>query len=373
MHILIAPNAFKNSLDADKAAEAISKGLHRSKLNCTTTCFPVADGGDGTAALLVKQLNGKRVPLPVHDPLRRKITASLGLIDNDKTAVIELADTSGLRLLKQDEYDPLHTTTFGTGELIREALNRNVSRIIICVGGSATVDAGTGMLQALGMKFLDKENEELHGLPASLAKLSSIDKSGFIKKPVNAEIIVLCDVENILLGAQGAPSIFGPQKGASPEDVQVLDNCLSRLRDVVLRTDDRDMNAIKHGGAAGGIAAALHTFLDAKLVNGIDYFLRITGFENELKKADMVITGEGSIDNQTLQGKGPFGVALQAKKYAVPVTGMAGKIDADASLLQYFDKLIPINDTDTDLQTALKNTYNNLENAAYLLGENDLS
>jgi glycerate kinase len=372
MHVLIAPNAFKNSLDAATAAEAIEKGLHRSQSQYTTTCFPVADGGDGTAALLVKHLKGKHESIKVLDPLGRKITAPLGLIGED-TTVIELADASGLRLLKPAEYAPLHTTTFGTGELIREAFNRKVTKLILCVGGSATVDGGAGMLKALGMRFLDSEGQEITDLPNGLIRLSSIDNSRFISKPSGMDIVVLCDVENILLGPQGAAAVFGPQKGASLKDVLVLDKCLSGLRDIALQSGGRDMNNVKHGGAAGGIAAALHTFLDAKLVNGIDYFLDITGFEKVLQRSDVVITGEGSIDSQTLQGKGPFGVARLAKQYYLRVIGMAGKIASDEALLPYFDKLVPINGPGTDIETALKNTYINLEKAAYTLGQNGLS
>lgn len=357
MHILIAPNAFKNSLGADKAAEAISKGLHQSRLSCTTTCFPVADGGDGTGALLVEHLKGMRMPVMVHDPLGRMIEASIGITDNGQTAIIEMADASGLRLLQRSEYDPLLTSTFGTGELIREAIHRNVSRIIICIGGSATVDGGIGMLQALGVKFTGKN------------ELTAIDISGMIKKPATTEIVVLCDVTNALLGSEGAAAVFGPQKGASPEDVQLLEKKLTRLRDMVLAATGKDMAALKHGGAAGGIAAALHTFLDAKLVNGIDYFLAITDFEKELQKANMVITGEGSMDIQTLQGKGPFGVFQKAEKYSIPVVGMAGRIADEEKLLPYFIKLIPINEDDTDMETALKNTWSNLERTARLLGD----
>src|SRR6188508_1701028 len=178
MHILIAPNAFKNSLDAAKVAEAISKGLHKSKLFCTTTFFPVADGGDGTADLLIEHLGGQLIPAIVKDPLKRKISSSFGWIEKDKTAIIELAAASGLRLLKTDEYDPLNTTTYGTGELIMEALNKNATKIILCIGGSATVDGGTGILKPLGIKFLDEEANERHDLPGSLSSLTEIDITG---------------------------------------------------------------------------------------------------------------------------------------------------------------------------------------------------
>jgi glycerate kinase len=370
MHILIAPNAFKNSLDATKVAEAINNGLHKSKLSCTTTCFPVADGGDGTAGLLIDHLGGQLIHVIVKDPLKRKISSSFGWIEKDKTAIIELAAASGLRLLKADEYDPLITTTQGTGELIIEALNKNATKIILCIGGSATVDGGTGILKSLGIKFFDAERNELNDLPASLSSLADIDITGLDKRIGNTEVIILCDVENPLLGLNGAAAVFGPQKGASDKDVQLLETGLTKLRDVVLNKTGKDMAVIKHGGAAGGVAASLQTFLNARLVNGIDYFLESTEFEKELKKADIIITGEGSIDEQTLQGKGPFGVAKRAKEFSLPVIAFAGRVTITPDQLsqQYFDRLISINENMDDMEAAMKNTYMNLEKAAKQLG-----
>lgn len=371
MHILIAPNAFKNSLDAAKVAEAINNGLHNSKLSCTTTCFPVADGGDGTADLLINHLGGQLIHTIVNDPLKRKITSSFGWTENAKTAIIELAAASGLRLLRTDEYDPMITTTHGTGELIIKALNKNATKIILCIGGSATVDGGTGILKAAGIKFFDAQRNELDDLPASLSSLAEIDITGLDKRIADKEIIILCDVESSLLGPNGAAAIFGPQKGASAKDVQLLEAGLTKLRDVVLNKTGQDMAVIKHGGAAGGVAASLHTFLNARLVNGIDYFLEVTGFEKELKKADIVITGEGSIDEQTLQGKGPFGVAKRAKEFSLPVIAFAGRIAIapGQSSQQYFDRFISINENADDIERAIKNTYSNLEKTAKQLGD----
>ena len=371
MHILIAPNAFKNSLDAAKVAEAISNGLQKSKLQCTTSCFPVADGGDGTAGLLIDHLKGEWIDASVHDPLMREINSSFGWIEKDETAIIELAAASGLRLLKPEEYDPLKATTFGTGELILEALEKNANKIILCVGGSATVDGGTGILKSLGIKFFDVNGKELNDLPASLLSLAEIDTTNCDKRIKNTRVIILCDVENPLRGSNGAATIFGPQKGATDKDVQSLENNLAKFNDIVLDKMGKDMSFIKHGGAAGGVAAGLHTFFNAELVNGIDYFLHITGFEKELAKANMVITGEGSIDLQTLQGKGPFGVAKMAKEFLLPVIGMAGQVPAtiDKSLHQYFDQLISINDDLSDLATSMKNTFMNLEKTAQHFGD----
>ncbi|MBL7738818.1 MAG: glycerate kinase [Chitinophagaceae bacterium] len=371
MHILIAPNAFKNSLDAVKVAKAIEEGFQQSRLSCTTHCFPVGDGGDGTGELIVQHCNGKVTNAEVHDPLHRTMIASFGLIEKDSTAVIEMADASGLRLLQTHELNPLRASSYGTGELMRHALDKGISRIILCIGGSATVDGATGILSALGFCFLDKDGKELQDMPESLAKLDRIESSGVDKRMMHTELIVLCDVANPLLGEEGAAAIFGPQKGASPDKVKKLETSLSVLRDVVFKQTGRDMAIIKHGGAAGGTAAGLWAVLNARLVNGIDHFLSLTGFDQALEKADLVVTAEGSIDIQTLQGKGPFGVAQRAKQKGIPVIGLAGKIPGTipAELKKYFDELICINKQPVSLDAAIKNTRLNLISTARELGD----
>ncbi|HEU4861872.1 MAG TPA: glycerate kinase, partial [Chitinophagaceae bacterium] len=333
--------------------------------------FPVADGGDGTAGLLIDHLNGEWIHTNVHDPFMRKIHSSFGWIEKDKTAIIELAAASGLRLLKPAEYSPLTATTTGTGELILKALEKKAIRIILCVGGSATVDGGTGILKALGIKFYDENRSELNDLPAALSSLAEIDTTNCDRRMKDTRIIILCDVANPLLGPNGAATMFAPQKGASETEVELLESQLAKFNDIVLYKMGKDMSAIRHGGAAGGVAAGLHTFFNAELVNGIDYFLKATGFEKELAKANMVITGEGSIDLQTLQGKGPFGVAKKAKELLLPVIGMTGRVSAlvDKTLQQYFDQLISINDNEANLETAIKNTFTNLEKASQHFGD----
>lgn len=371
MHILIAPNAFKNSLDAKAAAEAINNGLLKSKLTCTATLFPVADGGDGTVDLLIDHLEAENIFTTVRDPLGRIINSSFGWCEKKRTAIIELAAASGLRLLKPEEYNPLRTSTCGTGELMIGALNKKAQKIILCVGGSATVDGGVGALQALGIRFLDKEENEFRNVPASLGTIASIDKRAIDKRILGAEITVLCDVENPLLGVNGAARVFGPQKGASEKNVELLETRLANFAEVVMNETGKDISAIKHGGAAGGVAAGLYGLLDAHLQNGIDQFLELTGFEKELARADLVITGEGSIDSQTLQGKGPYGVAKAARKLSLPVIGFAGRVPhvVPGSLKRYFDQLISINQEFMSIDEAIKNTYRNLENAAKDFGD----
>ncbi|MEO8860526.1 MAG: glycerate kinase [Ginsengibacter sp.] len=371
MHILLALNAFKNSLDATNVAKALGKGLKESKLNCTLDYFPIGDGGDGTASLILKKFNGKIIKVKVDDPLGGKIKSHFGVIEKNKTAVIELADASGIKLIKHANLDPLHATTYGTGELIKCALDKGANKIILCIGGSATIDGGTGILQALGIQFVDKKNKKLKTLPASLVNLAAIDVTGLDKRILDCEIIILCDVENTLLGTNGAANIFGPQKGATPKIVAVLEKGLTKFCNTTMATFGKDMSEIKHGGASGGVAAGLATFLNARIVNGIDYFLKITAFDAALEKADLVITGEGSIDEQTLNGKGPFGVALKTKEKNIPVIGIAGKLPGTISdeLKNYFDVLISINSEPYKMKHAIKNTRYNLIRTGKIIGD----
>lgn len=367
--VLIAPNAFKYSLNAIDIADAIQKGLMQSKLDCICECFPVGDGGDGTGELMIRKYDGLVVLAGVNDPFGRPINSSFGLVNNGKTAIIEMANASGLQLVKPDELDPLRATSFGTGELIKRALDKNVKEIILAIGGSATVDGGTGILRALGIRFLTAEGVVLT-TPESLTELATIDVSGLDQRILACEVNILCDVDNALIGEQGSAAVFGPQKGATSEGVKKLDASLSKFAEVAFTQTGIDMTRVKHGGAAGGVAAGLYTFFNAKLVNGIDFFLQFTGFDKALSKADIVITGEGSIDEQTLHGKGPFGVAFQAKHKNVPVIGLAGKVPLkqNEALNQYFDVLLAIGNGPTDIGTAMQFTEQNLIRTAWQLG-----
>ncbi len=369
MHILIAPNAFKNSLTAADAAKAIEEGLKESRLISTCECFAIGDGGDGTGELLVKKCDGLFVKSNVHDPLGRKITATFGLIDKGKTAVIEMADASGLRLLKHDELNALQASSTGTGELMKHALDKGVTQIIIAMGGSATVDGGCGILSALGVQFLNKEGQRLVK-PECLIELDKIDMTGLDDRILRCEVIVLCDVDNNLLGDNGAATVFGPQKGATVEGIKKLEASLTKLAEVAFQQTGKDMSAVKYGGTAGGAAAGLYAFLNAKLVNGIEYFLQLTHFEEALLRSNLVITGEGSIDEQTLQGKGPFGVAVRAKEKGIPVIGITGKVPLKPGneLRKYFNVLLSIANEPFDTETALQLTADNLSRTAMELG-----
>jgi glycerate 2-kinase len=370
MRILICPNAFKNSLAADLVANAILDGLLQSELKASYECFPIGDGGDGTGDITVKRLKGKNVNVEVNDPLGRMISSSFGFIDKGRSAVIEMASASGLKLLKPDELDPLHALSTGTGQQIRRALELGVTRVILCVGGSATVDGGIGILQALGARFLDERGVQLSNLPANLVKLHSIDVSGMDARVYDCEFIVLCDVSNPLLGPEGAAHVFGPQKGASPDDVALLEIGMRRLCEVMRKQTGKSVEEMEHAGAAGGVAGMMNAFFDAKLVNGIDYFLQLTGFDRVFADADVVITGEGSLDEQTLHGKGPFGIAKRAANNGIPVIGFAGKVPVQRhkELSKYFNILIPIGNAPSELSMALRNTADNLKRSACEVG-----
>jgi glycerate 2-kinase len=389
MHMLIAPNAFKNSLSATEAAQAIQRGLEspRSSLAhpldpildlpasshppsahppLTTECFPIGDGGDGTGDLLIERLGGQRITAQARDPFGQKLSTYWGLADNGRTAIIEMANASGLRLLDSHELDPLKASSNGTGDLILAALDRQVERIILGMGGSATVDGGTGILQALGVKFLNGDGQALNNLPAGLTDLAAIDTSNMDPRLAGINLTILCDVANPLTGPQGAAAVFGPQKGASQQDVQHLDTCLQQLARIIHSQTGRTVSTLPRAGTAGGAAAGLYGVLEARLVSGIDYFLEITGFEEALDRCDWVITGEGSIDEQTLQGKAPHGVAIRAKKKGRPVIALAGKVPLREipELKEYFDVLLPISHAPVDLVTALRNTASDLQRTA---------
>lgn len=370
MHIIIAPNAFKDSLSAKEAANCIAAGIQQSSLSCHLTLIPIADGGDGTAGLIAQNMNSQPVSTPVHDPLGRLMVASFGWIADKKTAIIEISDASGLRLLRKDELNPLKANTMGAGELISAALDKGAQKLIIGVGGTATVDGGTGLLSALGVRFLDEEKNEIKELPSGLMQLKAIDMSGLDQRIQSCEVTVLCDVKNILLGNNGAAAIFSPQKGANKKQVILLEKCLQRLNQITEQTLKVNMASQVYGGAAGGVAAGMGVFLSAKLISGIEFFLDAVNFNQALEQADIVITAEGSLDAQTMEGKGPYGVACRAKNKKIPVIGLAGQIplSTDSKLHTYFDVILPIGHAPCSAHEAIANTQADLMRTSYELG-----
>lgn len=371
MHVVISPIAFKHSLSGLEVAAAIKSGLEESNLNATYSIFPIADGGEGMLEILVNYYQGTYQRVSVKDPLHRPIEAKFGLINQGKTAIIELAQASGLKHLKSSERNPLITSTYGTGELIKAALDVGVREILIGVGNSATVDGGTGILQALGAKFYDQENKLLELGAEPLLYLAAIDLTGLDPRLADCEITVVCDVDNPLLGTNGAARVFGPQKGANEANVQLLENALTQLAAITQKQLHKQIRELPHGGAAGGTAAGLAAFLNAKLVPGTEYILQKTNFPELIKNADLLITAEGGLDEQTLAGKGPYGVAKLAKIFNVPVIVLAGQIPVYLNLKNFlfFDAVFPIGTGPVTLPEALAHTADNLKRTACQIGK----
>jgi len=368
MKIILAPNSFKHAMSARAAAFALERGIRESFPDAHCVPFPIGDGGDGTGELIVEALGGRWVDAVANDPLGREIRAKFGLINQGQTAVIEMTYASGIRLLQREERDPMRATSFGTGQLMLKALDTGVKKIILGMGGSATVDGGLGILNALGLRARD-EDGALVTTPSDLMRASVLDLTAMDKRIYEIEVLVLCDVQNYLLGDQGAAAVFGPQKGATPEMVELLDRGLARFADLALKATGRDMTAIHAGGTAGGAAAGLWALVQAKLLNGIEHYLDLTAFDDHLVKGDVLITGEGSLDEQTLQGKGPFGVARRAREKGLTVIGVAGVISGEQELRKWFDELICINDKEESLELMLKNTGFNLSRIGREIGK----
>lgn len=334
MKVVIAPDSFKESLDAQQVAFAIERGFKSFAPSVETLCVPVADGGEGTTEALIAATEGELKRNRVSGPLGEPLEAIWGILGAQPampiTAVVETAAASGLDKISANQRDALNATTYGTGELILAALDQGVRRIILGLGGSATNDGGTGLLSALGARFLDAQGKALAQGGAALANLDAIDLSQLDPRLADTEFLVACDVDNPLLGPRGASAIFGPQKGATPEQVKQLDAALMRLADVSAQLLDKDTRDVEGAGAAGGLGFALVQFLNARMAPGIDLVLEAVQFNDLLVGADLVITGEGRIDGQSLSGKTPVGVARWAKRQNLPVVALCGSIGAGA-------------------------------------------
>lgn len=333
MKIVIAPDSFKESLTALEAAQAIEKGMKKVLPDADFIKVPMADGGEGTVQSLVDATGGKIISKTVTGPLGEPVEAFFGISGDEKTAVIEMAAASGLHLVPAEKRNPLITTTRGTGELITAALDYGIEQIIIGIGGSATNDGGTGMAKALGIKLLDSDGNEIADGGGALANIAAIDVSNIDPRLASVCIEVACDVDNPLTGPRGASSIFGPQKGATPEMVRLLDGNLHHYAEMIRRDVGKDIEQIAGAGAAGGLGAGLMAFLSAELKRGVDIVLEATALEAQLKNADFVITGEGKIDAQTVFGKTPIGVAKTAKKHSIPVIAIAGNVGSDSHVV----------------------------------------
>lgn len=375
MKIVIAPDSFKNSLTAKEVSENIQEGFLKVFPNSEYVQIPMADGGEGTVQAMVDSLKGEIIEAKVTNPLGKKVIAKYGLVKNGKVAVIEMAEASGIHYVNKNTMNPLITTTYGTGELIKDAINKGSREIIIGIGGSATNDGGAGMAQALGYKLLDKNNNELSFGGGTLVNLRDIDATNVLPELSDTKIIIASDVTNVLTGENGASNVFGPQKGATPQMVDKLDKNLHHYAEIINNKLGISVENIPGAGAAGGLGAGLLAFTHSKMNSGVEIVLKYNDFLNKAKEADIVITGEGKVDFQTEFGKTPMGVAIAAKKASskVKVIAIAGSVGDNIDNLYenaidaVFSVMPGISTLDEALINASQNIKRTSENIARLL------
>ena len=366
MRVVVAPDSYKGSVSAVGVAAALERGVLRVFPQAEVRKIPIADGGEGTVEALVTATGGQMRKARVQGPLGEPVEACWGILGDGQTAVIEMAAASGLPLVPQERRDPRITTTYGTGELIRAALDAGLRRIIIGIGGSATNDGGTGMAQALGAKFLAVDGAELPPGGGALARLATIDLSGLDSRLTETEITVACDVDNPLCGQRGAAAVFGPQKGATPAMVAALDSALGHFAGCAQTATGRNVADLAGAGAAGGLGAGLLFFTPAKLRPGVEIVLEAVKFADVVKDAAFVITGEGRTDFQTAYGKAPVGVAKVAKQFGVPVFCISGGLGdgADDVLAQGIDATMSICSRPLSLEECMRDGATLIEEAA---------
>ncbi|EGT5702129.1 glycerate kinase [Cronobacter sakazakii] len=360
--IVIAPDSFKESLSAMDVAKAIEAGFREIYPQANYVCVPMADGGEGTVEAMVAATGGQIITTPVTAPLGNKVDGFFGLLGDGETAVVEMAAASGLHLVPTAQRDPRITTSYGTGELILAALERGVKAIIIGIGGSATNDGGAGMMQALGARFLDGEGRELAPGGAALARLERLDLSALDPRLAQVNVTAACDVDNPLCGEKGASAVFGPQKGATPAMVTELDAALRRFGEQLEAATGKAIISAPGAGAAGGMGAALLGMLNAELRPGIEIVIESLGLAQAVRDADLVITGEGRLDSQSIHGKTPVGVARVAKQFQRPVVAIAGSLTPDYQIVHEhgIDAAFSVIDRIVTLQEALDDAERNL-------------
>ena len=360
---VLAPDSFKESMTAKEVCIAMESGIKKVYPNAKFIHVPMADGGEGTVQSLIDATDGSIHSLDVTGPLGNLVIAQFGIMGDQKTAVIEMAEASGIHYVAQDTKNPMITTTYGTGELIRACLDKGIKKIIIGIGGSATNDGGAGMAEALGVQFLDKEGNPIPKGGGYLNQLHTIDSSKLDSRLADVSLIVACDVTNPLCGKTGASMVFGPQKGATPEMVEQLDFNLAHYADIVEQQLGKEVRNIPGAGAAGGLGAGLLIFTNATLQKGIDIVIEYSGLREKLTNADYVFTGEGSIDFQTQFGKTPYGVAQAAKELDKIVIAIAGHIGEGIEDLydKGIDAIFGIIPELAPLEQTLKNGPKNVE------------
>ena len=349
MNIVVAMDSFKGSLTSCDAGEAVRSGILSVYPSASVSVVPVSDGGEGLTDSLIGSLGGSYVSVPVTGPAGNKVTAKYGILGSS-AAVIEMAQASGLTLVPEDMRDPMHATSYGTGELIKDALDKGIRRFIIGIGGSATNDGGAGMLRALGIKLLDHNGDDIGRGASGLADLVAVDISSAADGLDSSVFTVACDVTNPLCGENGASAVYGPQKGAAPEDISVLDGLLGHFADVVQKSIPGADPDHPGSGAAGGMGFALQAFMGASLERGIDIVIRETGLDELIRGCDLVITGEGKIDMQTAMGKTVSGIAGAARKYGKRVIAFAGVVEDGDEVCRIcgIDKCCQINPEGSD-------------------------
>lgn len=353
--ITVASDSFKGSLTSMQVADNVERAAKEVFPDCHVQKIDVADGGEGTVEALVSSLGGEYVDVEVAGPIGRKVTARYGIIDEGRTAVIEMAVASGLPLISPEERNPLKTSTYGTGMMIRDALNRGCRKFLVGIGGSATNDGGTGMLSALGFMFLDKDGYVLEGTGENLARITSVCDADVPREISEAEFTVACDVDNPFCGPAGAAYVFAPQKGADEAMVRCLDEGLASFAGVISRYTGQMVADLPGAGAAGGLGGAFKAFLGARLTRGIEIVLDAIGFDGKIAGSSLVITGEGSVDAQTLMGKTPSGVLARASKLGIPVMVLGGKVDASVDFLKAgFSAVCQVTPEDMSLEDAMK-------------------
>lgn len=364
LKFVLAPDSFKGSASAKEICEAMEKGIRRVFPKSTVQHVPMADGGEGSTEAVVDATGGEYIQKVVHGPLEEKVEATFGIHGDGKTAVIEMAEASGLQLLTLEERNPLYTTTYGTGELMRSCLDEGIQNIILCIGGSATNDGGVGMAQALGYQFKDKNGNEIQRGGKYLKDIDHIDTSEVHENLLACDVLVASDVDNPLTGPEGAAAVFGPQKGATPEMVKHLDEGLKHLDTIIARDLGKSVGHIPGAGAAGGLGAGLLAFTKAELERGVDLIIKATRLKEKVEDADVVFTGEGQIDFQTKYGKTPMGVVTATKEVNedIKVIAISGSIGEDVGSLYNlgFDGIFGTISTPGELDHILENTLENV-------------
>ncbi|QCR33487.1 glycerate kinase [Lysinibacillus sp. SGAir0095] len=367
MKVVISPDSFKGTLTALEAAKAIERGIKLVNANVDTVLLPVADGGEGTVDALVLATNGHYLKTTVLDPLGREIEASFGVLGNQTTCVIEMASASGITLLHNNERNPRIASSFGTGQMIQYALDQGFRDFIICIGGSATNDAGVGMLRALGLRLIDGLGLDVQKSIEGLFDVKKLDLSNWDERLAESKFAIACDVDNPLIGEKGASAIFGPQKGVQEHEVEYFDQALTYFADVVEKEKGIRLHDYKGAGAAGGMGGALIAFLQGEFHQGIHLVLDVMKYNEKIQGADMVVTGEGKSDRQTLHGKAPFGVLECAKEYEIPTVLLSGCIEEqDQPLLaEHFQEIHSVAGESISTEKAMKEAASCLTQRAY--------